>query len=79
MAEFPHAAPPASAARTPGHPIRITWFPPGWDHMGGPWIAVPLAELTIAGKVIACLECGAVVVPQLREAHEKRCGVGSHV
>lgn len=58
----------------PGHPIILHFFPNGWDLMGGQWVAVPLADLTVVGKVIACLNCGSVVLPKLMDPHEKRCG-----
>lgn len=59
---------------TPGLPIILHFLPDGWDLIGRQWVAVPLADLTISGKVTACLECGSVVLPKLMGAHEKRCG-----
>jgi hypothetical protein len=53
-------------------PIKIHIYPHGWDLMGGPWLAVPLKDLTISGKVIACLDCGSVVVPDLMDVHKRR-------
>lgn len=59
-----------------GHPVKIHMFPPGWDLMGGQWVAVPVGDLSLSGKVTVCLECGSVVVPQFMDVHAKRCGSG---
>lgn len=57
--------------RTRGDAVKIHMYPPGWDAMGGPWLAVPLDDITISGKVVACAECGSVVVPHLMDVHER--------
>jgi hypothetical protein len=77
---MPEPVPPpaASAPRTPAHSIRFHTLPPAWDLMGGQWVALPQADLTLNGKAVACMECGSVVVSTLMDAHEKRCG-GAHV
>lgn len=52
--------------------IKIHMYPPGWDLMGGPWMAVPLPDIAISGKVIACVVCGSVVVPEFMDVHQRR-------
>jgi hypothetical protein len=53
--------------------IKIHMLPPGFDLAGGRWAAVPLDVLAISGKVLACLNCGSVVAPDLMDVHERTC------
>jgi hypothetical protein len=54
------------------HPVRFHLYPQSWTSLGdGPFVQMPLAEVTISGSVIACLVCGSVVVPGLIDVHER--------
>lgn len=53
------------------HPVKIHFYPPSWTAVGGRFVQIPLAEITLNGSVIACVDCGAVVVLELLDAHER--------
>lgn len=58
------------------HPIKVHFYPPSWTAVGGRFVQIPLAEITLDGSVLVCMECGVVVVPELLGAHERSHGDG---